>query len=121
MELSKLWDDKKIERDPNGIDLKAGGAKADLGKSPVTRGALEYFPRALLEVARVSEIGANKYSWRGWATVPDGVIRYRDALGRHLLAEGIDGPMDKDTGCLHAAQVAWNALAALELILQEKK
>lgn len=96
------------------------GVKDDTEKSPVTRGVLQYFPRALEEVAKVSAAGAKKYAWNGWETVPDGITRYSDALGRHLLAEAQsaydDGP--DGTGCLHAAQVAWNALARLELILR---
>lgn len=107
------------EKDPNGFNSKEPGSKLDLGKAPVTRGALEYFPRALCEVANVSEVGARKYSWKGWESVPDGVVRYGDAIGRHLLAQGFEA-YDKDTGLLHAAQVAWNALARLELILREK-
>jgi len=38
---------------------------------------------------------------------------------RHLLAEETEGPIDNDTQCLHAAQVAWNAMARLELILRD--
>lgn len=99
------------------------GVKFDTEKSPVTRGVLQYFPRALEEVAKVSAAGAKKYAWNGWETVPDGITRYSDALGRHLLAEAQsaydDGP--DGTGCLHAAQVAWNALARLELILRVSK
>jgi hypothetical protein len=110
-----------MEKDPNGIDLKAAGAKADLGKSPVFQGALSYFPRAIKAVSEVSLVGAQKYSWKGWETVPDGINRYSDALGRHLLAEAIDGEIDLDTGRLHAEQVAWNSLARLELILKEKE
>lgn len=111
----------KEEEDPNGIDAKTPGAKLDAGKSPVMQGVLQYFPRALLEVGRVSERGAQKYSWRGWETVQDGVTRYGDALSRHIILESIEGPYDKDTGLLHAAQEAWNALARLELILREQK
>ena len=107
------------ERDPNGIAAKQPGAKLDAGKSPLLRGCLQYFPRALLSVAKVSEIGANKYSWKGWEKVADGPNRYGDALARHLTAEAIEGPFDNDTKCLHAEQVAWNALARLELILRE--
>ena len=108
----------KDEEDPNGIPLKQPGAKADANKSPVTQGCLQYFPRALLEVAKVSLKGAEKYSWKGWEHVDDGQTRYNNALGRHILYEAIDGPYDSDTGELHAAQIAWNALARLELILR---
>lgn len=109
------------ERDPNGIAAGVPGAKLDAGKSPVMRGVLQYFPRALLAIGRVSEAGAKKYSWKGWEHVPDGIIRYGDALGRHILLEDIEGPYDSDTGLLHAAQQAWNACARLELILREQE
>lgn len=105
------------EIDPTGRQPHELGAKLDSGKDPVVRGALHYFPRALAAVSQVSEVGARKYAWRGWETVPDGFDRYSDALGRHLLAEGFE-QIDGDTGCLHAAQVAWNALARLELLLR---
>ena len=110
-----------MEKDPNGIPLKQPGAKADAGKTPLLRGCIQYFPRALLAVAAVSEVGANKYSWKGWEKVDGGIHRYGDALARHLAAEEISGPYDAETGALHASQVAWNALARLELILREQK
>lgn len=110
---------KKTENDPHGKAQHEPGAKMDAGKAPVVQGVLQYFPRALQAVSFVSLVGAKKYAWKGWEKVPDGVNRYSDALGRHLLAEASDGPIDADTNCLHAAQVAWNALARLELMLRE--
>lgn len=111
------------ETDPNGKNAKEPGSKLDAGKSPVYRGMLSYFPRSCLAVANVSEAGSRKYAWKGWETVPDGFNRYSDALGRHLAAESIEGMYDStmDVPTLHAAQVAWNALARLELILKEIK
>lgn len=117
------------ESDPHGIAAGTPGSKLDAGKSPVFRGAISYFPRALMAVANVSEYGANKYSWRGWESVPDGFNRYSDALGRHLAKEDIEGPYDLDIRndpvypgeVLHASQVAWNALARLELLLKDLK
>ena len=107
------------EKDPYGIDLKSGGAKADSGKVPVVRGALHYFPRAIRAVAELSNIGANKYSWKGWETVPDGIHRYGDAMGRHELnIEDDFTKRDPDTGVLEATAVCWNSLARLELILR---
>jgi hypothetical protein len=108
------------ERDPTGRAPGEPGAKLDHGKPKSVTGVLHYFPRALGAVAVVSEFGANKYAWNGWETVPDGVRRYSDALGRHLIAEAI-GPTDADSGLSHAAQVAWNALARLELMLREQE
>lgn len=109
------------EVDPMGFEAKQPGAKLDLGKAPVLRGAIQYFPRAIKYLAQISEVGAKKYSWKGWEKVPDGINRYGDAMLRHLLAEETEGPIDADTQCLHAAQVAWNAMARLELILRDFK
>lgn len=106
------------ESDPTGRSSHTPGAKLDAGKVPILQGALEYFPNALREVAQVSYKGSLKYTWKGWMDVPDGINRYGNALARHLLATDL---YDEDTGCLHSAQVAWNALARLELILREQK
>lgn len=108
----------KIDKDPYGKPAQEKGAKLDAGKVAVYRGLFDYFPRACLAVANVSTVGARKYSWKGWEGVPDGINRYGDALARHLLAEGIEGSTDAETGLLHAAQVAWNAMARLELMLR---
>ena len=111
-----------METDPNGIEAGTPGAKLDAGKVAVTRGCLHYFPRALKAVAELSVYGAKKYSWKGWKSVPDGINRYADALGRHELAiEGDYTRRDIDTGVLEATAVTWNALARLELILRGNK
>jgi hypothetical protein len=108
------------ERDPSGRNSKEPGSKLDMGKTPIFQGLLDYFPLACLAVADVSAQGAAKYSWKGWESVPDGIKRYSDALVRHIVYETIDGAFDKD-GFRHAAQIAWNALAVLELKLRNEK
>jgi hypothetical protein len=107
------------ETDPTGRQPNTPGAKLDAGKAPVFRGAIQYFPRALIAVSEVSEHGARKYTWKGWEDVPDGIARYGDAMARHITKEGIE-QHDIDSGLLHAAHAAWNALARLELILRDK-
>lgn len=101
------------------------GKKLDAGKEPVTQGLFDYFPRALLAVAGVSQYGATKYDVpyedENWRRVPNGIPRYRDAVGRHILKEKIDGPIDPESKKLHAAHAAWNALATLELRLTEQE
>jgi len=109
------------ERDPNGLDPHAPGAKLDAGKTPLRRGALEQFPRALMAVADVSAYGAAKYTWGGWQTVPDGVQRYLDAGARHAALRAMGESYDKESGLLHLAQEAWNILAALELAMRSDK
>lgn len=109
------------ETDPNGKTAHELGSKLDAGKSPIFRGALAYFPRALTSVAAVSAFGASKYAWKGWESVPDGYNRYSDALVRHLAYEGKGEALDSDSGLLHAEHAAWNALARLELLLKDKE
>ena len=103
------------------MGLHQKGVKDDKGKPDMSI-IFEGFPRALLSVGDIGTFGANKYTRGGWMTVPDGINRYTAAMGRHLLAEAIDpGAVDEDSGELHAVQVAWNALARLELILRDKE
>jgi len=96
------------------------GVKNDDGKTRLFTVLVEYFPRALLAVANVSEFGARKYCVRGWETVPDARTRYTDALLRHILA-GVSEESDVDSGLHHDAHAAWNALARLELRLREER
>ena len=107
------------ETDPTGRSAKDPGAKLDAGK--VRMGLMFFcFARALEAVGQVSTYGAEKYSDGGWQHVPDGSQRYTDAMLRHLVAEGTGEQIDPDSGLLHSAQVAWNALARLELMLRDK-
>ena len=108
-----------IERDPNGIYPHEPGAKLDAGKVRPSL-ILSDMARAILAVAEVGTFGANKYSDGGWQYVQDGIKRYRDAMDRHRLLGSIE-ERDPDSGLLHAAHEAWNALAVLELMLREKE
>ena len=110
------------EKDPSGLDAHAPGAKLDAGK---TRPWLmeSGFARALEEVAKVTTVGAIKYTPNGWAQVEDGPSRYMEAFGRHKTALGKgeildDGP--SGTGCYHKAQMIWNLLASFELELRAR-
>jgi hypothetical protein len=101
--------------------IGTGAIKYDGGKPCPWRGVVNYFPRAVMQVAEISTFGANKYAWNGWEGVEDGIARYSDAMVRHLLKEGAGEEIDSDSGLLHAAHAAWGALARLELILREKE
>ena len=107
------------ETDPNGIDQHTPGAKLDEGKPRVGL-MLSGFARALLAVSKVTTFGANKYTANGWRKVPNGIDRYNDAKGRHLLYGYLEDK-DPDTDLDHLAQEAWNALAELELTLQKRE
>lgn len=106
------------ESDPTGRKPGEHGAKLDLGKNRLGL-VLCGFARALRAVGEVGTYGAKKYSDNGWMGVPDGERRYTDAMLRHLLSEAVGEPVDGDTGLRHAAHLAWNALARLELALRE--
>lgn len=108
------------EKDPNGLSAHAPGAKLDYGK-PRFGLVIGEFARALTEVTKVGTYGANKYTDNGWQEVPNGIQRYEDALLRHWAKEKIGEETDSDTGLLHAAHAAWNALARLDLLLREKE
>lgn len=105
------------EKDPTGRNPHDPGAKLDEGK-PLA-GILADFGLALLAVVDIGTHGAIKYTRCGWETVPDGFQRYTDAMWRHLLKERYR-KTDPDSGMLHAAHLAWNALARLELCLRER-
>lgn len=116
--------DKFIEILGEGDDptsVGTGAVKYDGGKPCSFRGLVGYFPRAATAVAEISTFGAKKYAWNGWEAVPDGINRYSDAMVRHLLREGAGEVQDPDSGLLHAAHVAWGALARLELMLREEE
>lgn len=110
---------KNVQSDPNGLNQHAPGAKLDAGKPRVGL-VLRGFSRALLEVSKVGTFGANKYSDNGWKEVPNAKSRYDDATWRHLLQEELDS-VDEESGLLHAAHAAWDALATLEKILIERE
>lgn len=82
---------------------------------PVYSGVLRYFPKALLEIARVSAAGSQQHHpgeplhWDRAKSTDD-----HDALVRHLLEAGT---LDTD-GLRHSAKVAWRALACLEKELE---
>ena len=107
---------------PLSLLPKTGGIKLDREK-PRMGLVLGDFANALTAVGEVGTLGAQKYTEHGWLTVPNGLERYTNAMLRHYLQDPNGGKLDDGPdgiGTLHAAQVAWNALARLELILQQR-
>lgn len=83
--------------------------------APVTTGVLDYFPLALIEVARVSRAGNDQHNPGQplhWAREKS--TDHADCLVRHLIERGT---IDSD-GMRHSAKVAWRALAFLELEME---
>jgi hypothetical protein len=93
------------------------GAKLDDAKPDLDL-VLSDFGRALIEVGKIGTFGAKKYTEHGWLSVPRGYRRYQSAMLRHHFSKDEDGEYDTESGMLHDAHRAWNALAALELRLR---
>ena len=110
----------KKEVDPFGGDPHTPGVKLD-GAKPLAWTMISGFSNALKEVAAVTTVGAIKYTPEGWVHVHRGEERYMEAFARHMLDLGSGEIIDEDTKCMHLAQIAWNALAVLELQLRKKK
>ena len=100
------------------------GIKFDNGK-PRLAEMLVDFKLPLSAVCRVWEFGANKYSKSNWKHVDNAIDRYTNAMLRHLVAEDLPDVederhtrIDEESCLLHAAHVAWNALAGLYFIME---
>ena len=100
------------------------GRKDTAGKAYIIQGAFHYFPRALAAVSALSDYGRKKYntkfSERNFLFVEDAFSKYTDGLGRHLAGEVTDDDgVDPETDYPHMVAVAWNALARLEVALDQ--
>ena len=101
---NEIKDDKALERK----------------RMPVYSGVLSYFPDALKEVSKSSLQGQKQHNhgtklyWDKNKSTDN-----EDAMVRHLIDHSID-PLDDD-GVLHLAKVAWRALAALQIYLDNEQ
>ena len=107
------------ESSPHGIPLGAPGCKLSAGK-PKLSFAIDGFPTALKAVAAVGQFGHEEkgYGLDSWKTVPDGEKEYREARYRHQADIAKGEYLDSQSRYPHLFHVAWNALAELELHIQ---
>lgn len=78
----------------------------------------DLLPLGLIEeIVKVYTAGAEKYGENKWQNLPDGYNRYKAALFRHLMEYEKGNVTDDETGCMHLAQCAWNAIAMLHCSL----
>lgn len=91
--------------------------KAARKATPIATGVVDYFPRALAEIARVSKAGNDQHNpgqplhWDKSKSTD-----HADCIARHLIERGtID-----DDGMRHSAKLAWRALALLETELEKE-
>lgn len=96
------------------------GVKYDSGKPRIGLLMVEV-PNAVEAVGALLGKGAEKYSVGNWKLVPDAAARYLDAQYRHDALHHQGEEVDPETGALHLAAVAVNALFRLELALLELK
>ena len=85
---------------------------------PLCSGVLDYFPDALLEVARVSKAGNDQHNPGQplhWARGKS--MDFADTIARHLLERGT---VDTD-GMRHSAKLAWRALAMLQTEIEQAR
>jgi hypothetical protein len=94
------------------------GIKHDSGKLRLAE-MMQDFREPLSAVCRVWEFGADKYEKSNWQKVDNALDRYTNAMLRHLMEEQASD-YDRESYLLHAAHVAWNALARLHFILKDK-
>ena len=107
------------ESSPHGIPLGAPGCKLSAGK-PKLSFAIDGFPLALKAVAAVGQFGHEEkgYGLDSWKTVPDGEKEYHEARYRHQADIAKGEYLDSQSRYPHLFHIAWNALAELELHIQ---
>lgn len=89
--------------------------------TPVYSGFIKYFPRAMGEVTRVSKKGNDQHNPGQplhWAKEKS--TDHLDCIARHLT-DHAKGALHDTDGQLHLAKVAWRAMAALEIYLEENE
>ena len=112
MEIQDMY--KKAIEDGSKSD-----GKADVGKVRTSLLQVQ-FGDELMDIAKVLTFGANKYPAPpkddSWRHVPNGMVRYTDALYRHLNAFLVDGESnDAESGLPHLAHAMCNLLFIRQL------
>jgi hypothetical protein len=85
---------------------------------PIATGVLDYFPKAMAEVAKVSLAGSRQHFPPGTPLHWDRAVSAddADALIRHFMERG---KLDSD-GLRHSAKACWRSMAVLERELEEE-
>lgn len=94
------------------------GIKVDKGK-PRLGLVLVEVPHAFEKVGTLLGFGADKYSVGNWDKVPEGELRYLDALMRHLTSHHKGERVDPESGELHLAHAAVNIMFLLDKELRK--
>ena len=100
------------QAEDNPRDLKFDGDKTRMELLPFD---------ALEEVAKVLTFGAKKYEANSWQTLANAEQRYKGALLRHYAAMDQGEQLDDESGLLHAAHMACDALFLLHFEIERLK
>ena len=87
-------------------------------ETPITTGVLDYFPRAMAYMARISKAGNDQHNPGQplhWAKEKS--TDHADCIARHLIDRG---KFDSD-GMRHSGKLAWRACANLEIELEQEE
>lgn len=101
--------------DPSSEGRKKGKVRVEL--------VLEGMPNAIMALGQIMTwaLEGKGYKEGDFLHVPDAAQKYRGGMLRHDLKEMMGHETDEESGYLHAAHTAWNALARLEIKLREQK
>lgn len=94
------------------------GVKADKGK-PRLGLVLVETPHAFEKLGTLLGFGADKYAIGNWDKLPEGEMRYLDALMRHLTQHHKGEKVDPESGELHLAHAAVNLMFLLDKELRK--
>jgi hypothetical protein len=103
---------------PDFGDVSEEGRKGDKIRLELVN---EAFPLALMDLARLMTwaITVKGYKEGDWVRVSTGAQGYRGAMLRHDNKECSGVSHDHESKLRHATHTAWNAIARLQLLLQE--
>ena len=97
-------------------------AKVKAEKPKLFRHLINLFPRALIEVSKVSAMGEYKHGYKSFMNDEYPAEGFIDANVRHVFGLALGGEINiEDGNVYHKAQQAWSALASLEKILIAKE
>lgn len=111
------WEPKADEAPARKVMILSQDAAERKG-TPITTGVLDYFPLAIAAVAQCSKAGNDQHNIGQplhWAKEKS--TDHADCIARHLIDRG---SFDTD-GIRHSAKLAWRALAALQVELENEK
>jgi hypothetical protein len=94
------------------VDPNTGGAK---GSKPAQLASID--PLAILAIARVGGMGAEKYDTYNYLKGYDWLLSFNAAF-RHLLLMLAGEDFDEESGLPHAAHAGWNCMALVSFLLR---